>query len=61
MPGVRFACGHQQVLAALQSNAKYAQYRREHGEQAARAACLGHAISYRFEHDAKGWRAPPPD
>ena len=41
MPGVRFAYGHEQVLAALQSNAEYAQYRREHGEPAARATGLG--------------------
>ena len=34
---VRFAYGHEEVLAALQGNAEYAQYRREHGEQAARA------------------------
>ena len=60
MPGVRFAYGHEQVLAALQSNAEYAQYRREHGEQEARASCLGQAISYRFEHDAKGWRVFAP-
>ena len=33
--GVRFAYGHEQVLAALQSNANYAAYRREHGEHAA--------------------------
>ena len=54
--GVRFAHGHQQVLAALQSNAEYASYRREHGEKAARAAGLGQAISYRFKRDGKGWR-----
>ena len=61
MLGVRFAYGHQQVLAALLSNAEYAQYRRQHGDKAAQATALGQAISYRFEHDAKGWRAPPPD
>ena len=54
--GVRFAYGHEQVLAALDSNAEYAQYRREHGEKAARATGLGQAISYRFKRDAKGWR-----
>ena len=54
--GVRFVYGHEQVLAALQSNAQYAQYRREHGEQAARATCLGQAISYRFKRDGRGWR-----
>ena len=31
-------------------------YRREHGEQAARATELGQAISYRFKRDSKGWR-----
>ena len=51
--GVRFAYGHEQVLAGLQSNAEY---RREHGEKAARATELGQAISYRFKRDAKGWR-----
>ena len=54
--GVRFAYGHGQVLAALQSNANYAAYRREHGEKAARATNLGQAISYRFKRDGKGWR-----
>ena len=54
--GVRFAYGHEQVLAALQSNAEYAQYRRERGEKAARATGLGQAISYRFKRDGKGWR-----
>ena len=54
--GVRFAYGHEQVLAALDSNAQYSRYRREHGEQAARATALGQAISYRFKRDEKGWR-----
>ena len=54
--GVRFAYGHEQVLAALHSNADYAAYRREHGEKAARATELGQAISYRFKRDGKGWR-----
>ena len=54
--GVRFAYGHGQVLAALHSNADYAGYRREHGENAARATGLGQAISYRFKRDGKGWR-----
>ena len=54
--GVRFAYGHAQVLAALQSNAEYASYRRQRGERAARATDLGQAISYRFKRDAKGWR-----
>ena len=55
--GVRFAYGHEQVLAGLQSNAEYAAYRREHGEKAARATKLGQAISYRFKRDAKGVNA----
>ena len=54
--GVRFAYGHEQVLAALGSNAEYAAYRREHGEKTARTTALGQAISYRFKRDAKGWR-----
>ena len=54
--GVRFAYGHEQILAALQSNADYAAYRKEHGEKAARATGLGQAISYRFKRDDKGWR-----
>ena len=53
---VRFAYGQEQVLAALDSNAEYARYRREHGEKAARATTLGQAISYRFKRDDKGWR-----
>ena len=56
IPHVRFAYGHEQVLAALASNAEYAAYRREHGEKAARATALGQAISYRFKWDGKGWR-----
>ena len=56
IPGVRFAYGHEHVLAALGSNAEYTQYRREHSEKAARATTLGQAISYRFKRDAKGWR-----
>ena len=54
--GVRFAYGHEQVLAALASNAEYVRCRREHGEKSARATDLGQAISYRFKRDAKGWR-----
>ena len=54
--GVRFAYGHEQVLAALANNAEYAAYRREHGEKTARATELGQAISYRFKRDGKGWR-----
>ena len=54
--GVRFVYGHEHVLAALQSNAEYAQHRREHGEKAARSTSLGQAVSYRFKRDSKGWR-----
>ena len=54
--GVRFAYGHERVLAALDSNADYGRCRREHGEKAARATSLGQAISYRFKRDDKGWR-----
>ena len=54
--GVRFAYGHDQVLAALGSNVEYARFRRQHGEKAARAAELGQAISYRFKRDGRGWQ-----
>ena len=54
--GVRFVYGHEQVLAALDSNAEYARYRRERGDKAARETELGQAISYRFKRDEKGWR-----
>ena len=54
--GVYFAYGHEQALAALQSNAEYARHLRQHGEKAARATNLGQAISYRFKRDGKGWR-----
>ena len=54
--GVKFAYGHEQVLAALELNAQYAHYRRRHGEQAARQSGLGQAIGYRFKRDGKGWR-----
>ena len=53
---VRFDYGHEQLLAALDSNAEYARHRGEHGEKAARATTLGQAISYRFKRDGKGWR-----
>ena len=56
VPNVRFASGHDVVLAALGSNTEYAVYRREHGEKEARVTALGQAISYRFKRDAKGWR-----
>ena len=56
VPSVRFASGHDVVLAALGSNTEYAVYRREHGEKEARVTALGQAISYRFKRDAKGWR-----
>ena len=44
VPNVRFASGHDVVLAALGSNTEYAVYRRKHGEQEARAteARTGH-------------------
>ena len=56
VPNVRFAYGHEKVLAALGSNTEYVVYRREHGEKEARVTALGQAISYRFKRDAKGWR-----
>ncbi len=54
--GVQFKYGHEQVLAALESNAEYASFRRKHGEKAARQSGLGQAVSYRFKRDGKGWR-----
>ena len=54
--GIRFRYGHEQVLAALESNAEYAAFRRRHGEQAARHSGLGQAVSYGFKRDGKGWR-----
>ena len=54
--GLRFDHGHEAVLSALQSNAEFTQYRREHGEQAARETDLGEAVSYRFMRDSIGWR-----
>ncbi len=56
IPGVRFRYGHDQVLAALESNAEYSDFRRRYGEKAARSSGLGQAISYRFKRDGKGWR-----
>lgn len=56
IPGVRFKYGHEPVLAALEGNAGYGDYRRRHGEKTARASGLGQAIYYRFKRDQKGWR-----
>ena len=56
IPGVRFRYGHEQVLAALESNAEYAGCRRTYGEKLARQSGLGQAVSYRFKRDKKGWR-----
>ena len=53
---VWFAYGHDQVLAALQSNFEYVGYQRQHGEKEARSTELGQAISYRFKRDSWGWR-----
>ena len=53
---VRFAYGHEHIVAALQSNADYRNHRRQHGERSARKSGLGQAISYRFKRDRRGWR-----
>ena len=53
---VRFAYGHDQVLAALQSNSEYVGYQRQHGEKEVRSTNLGQAINYRFKRDGRGWR-----
>ncbi|MDE2938283.1 MAG: transposase [Chloroflexota bacterium] len=54
--GIKFKYGHEQVLAALESNAEYGAFRRQHGEKAALQSGLGQPVSYRFKRDAKGWR-----
>ena len=54
--GVRFAYGHDQVLAALEASAEFSEYRRRHGEKLARATDLGQAVCYRFKRDGRGWR-----
>ena len=54
--GVKFAYGHEQVLAALQSDTEYAEYRRQHGEEGGPGHLLGQAMSYRFKRDGRGWR-----
>ena len=56
IPGVRFKYGHEQVLAALESNSEYTAFRRRYGEKAVRQSGLGQAVSYRFKRDGKGWR-----
>ena len=53
---VRFAYGHEHIVAALQSNAEYKTHRRQHGERSARESGLGQAISYRFKRDRRDWR-----
>ena len=39
----------------MQGNDEDTQYRREHGDKAARSTILGQVISYRFKRDGKGW------
>ena len=59
--GVRFAYGHQQVLAALQSNAEFTQYRRQHGDKAARATALSQVSATGSSGMAgAGGCSPPP-
>ncbi|MYE54177.1 MAG: IS200/IS605 family element transposase accessory protein TnpB [Chloroflexi bacterium] len=53
---VRFAYGHEQFVAVLQSIADYKAYRAIHGESAVRESGLGQAISYRFKRDGRVWR-----
>ena len=55
IPDVRFAYGHEVVLAALDSCGEYRQYRREHPEEAV-PEHVGQPISYRFKRDERGWR-----
>ena len=57
VPNVRFASGHDVVLAALQeAMPSTPSTDAKRGEHAARATELGRAVSYRFKRDAKGWR-----
>ena len=57
VPNVRFASGHDVVLAALGSNTEYAVYRRrEHGEKEARATVSGSSHQLPFQAGRKGWR-----
>ena len=53
---VRFAYGHEHIVATLQSNLEYKAHRRQHGERAVRSTDLGQAISCRFKRDRRGWR-----
>ena len=54
--GLRFAYGHDQVVAALGENMERREVLRREGEQQARKSGLGRALSYRFKRDGKGWR-----
>ena len=53
MNGVRFAYGHDVIVAALQSS-RVIQSQTKHGKPAKKR--IGTAISYRFLRDEKGWR-----
>ena len=55
--GLRFAYGHDQVVAALGENMERREVLRREGEKQARKSGLGRALSYRFKRDGKGWRA----
>ena len=54
IPHVRFAYGHEQVLAALGSNAEYVAYRREHGDKAARGHRTGTGHQLPFQAGRQG-------
>lgn len=51
--GIRFACGHSQILAALSSSQRVTSATRAGKPTLKR---IGSALSYRFVRDAKGWR-----
>ncbi len=51
--GVRFAYGHERILAALHACAEAKFLRKQEGSSGSE---LGRAISYRFKRDPKGWR-----
>ena len=52
--GVHFNHGHEHILAALESSAEFARYRREHGEKAARATESGSSHQLPFQAGPKG-------
>ena len=56
IPHVRFATDTSRCWRRWGAMPTTPQYRREHGNKAARVTVLGQAICYRFKRDTKGWR-----